>query len=100
MKKPFAQEGGRTPGQYLQIHEARIHRFKDTDPEPEDSSSHVLSFFYVKVANNLTTDCSEVRNDGEVEASSAIMKAKNMEPDMFREGKAMAEHRSFSYARN
>ena len=49
------------------------------------------------MVNNLTSDSSEVRKDqGELEASSPIMEAKNMKPHMFKEGKAMAEHKSFS----
>ena len=32
-----------------------------------------LAFMMIKVLNNLTTDSSKVRNDGEVEASSTFM---------------------------
>ena len=65
----------------------------------EEGSSHgvdkVFAFYNVKLSNNLTTDTSEVRKEGEVKALSAILEAKNFEPHMFKEGKAMAMHRSF-----
>ena len=49
------------------------------------------------MSNNLTNVTSEVRKDEQkVKASSAIVKAKNFESHMFKEGKAMALHRSFS----
>ena len=54
-------------------------------------------FYNVKVLNNLTIDSNEVRNnEGEVEASSTVIGAKNFEPHMFKKRKAMAVHRSFS----
>ena len=58
----------------------------------------LFGFYNVQVSNNLTTDTSEVRKDeGEMKASSTIVEAKNFEPHMFREGKAMAVHGSFTW---
>ena len=47
----------------------------------------MFASYNVKVSNNFTMGTSEVRKDeGEVKASSAIVKAKNLKPHMFREG--------------
>ena len=57
----------------------------------------MFAFYNVKVSNNLTTGTSEVRKDeGEMKSSFTIVKVKNFEPHMFKEGKAMTEHRSLS----
>ena len=49
----------------------------------------MFCFYIVKVSNNLNTDTREVRKEeGEVKASSAIMKANNFEPHVFKVGKA------------
>ena len=40
-----------------------------------------LAITTLKCRIDLTTDSSEVHDDGEVEASSAIMEAKNLEPN-------------------
>ena len=68
----------------------------------ESGSSHgvdkaLIGFYNVKVSNNLTIDTSELRKDEEeIIASSAIMETKNSEPHIFKGGKAMAIHKSFS----
>ena len=50
-----------------------------------------LAFMTLKCQKDHTTDSREVRNnEGEMEASSAIMKVKNLEPHMFKEREAMA----------
>ena len=83
VENPTTHKGGKAQRQLL-IYEARIHQVKDADPVPKSGSRHeadkASSYYDVKVSNNLTTDSSEVRKDeGEVEASSAIMEAKNLE---------------------
>ena len=40
MERTITQEESKSQGQLLLLHEARIHRFKDTDPVLEGGSSH------------------------------------------------------------
>ena len=87
--KPVTQTGGRSQDQLLLICEARIHPLKGTDLRwrvvPAMVMIRRLAFMIINMPKNLTTDSSEVRNDGEVEAYSTFKGPRTWNPHVQRE---------------
>ena len=100
IKKTVAEERGQPEGDFLLFHDTGVHRFQDAVSALEGRSSHEVyqtSMTTLKCLKDLTTASSEERKEeGTVEASSEITEAKNLDPHILRERKAIAVWRSFS----
>ena len=104
-KEPIPQEGGRSQGHLLLVSDAGVHRSDHTVPLLKGSSCHEVDETPAVMMLNwriaLTTDSSEVRNrEGDVQDSSMVREARNLEPHMFKEREAMALCMSLAWARS